>query len=226
MHRASLNLHTCQRLRFGRSHSGISQSLSKTSPHYLFDEDGISRERLETWEHHHARRVKRRPPTSSNVRVECLPTTLDIHRDENRAKVLRRINAPEDTLPYVRPLFLREDGTGTNTRKDTAGAQHNSKNAVNDHPIEQIQKGETVGLGLWPADSLQVQEVHRREKGKDRYIKKGDVLEYSGKPLPSTKFWTNHSASSSPLNRPWLAYMEKHSGSASERFAMTKTSLG
>lgn len=232
MHRASLKFRTCQRPRFGRNHSASPQSLSKTGPHDLLDEDGTDGKRRKNWEQYRARRSKRKDSGASNVRVEDLPETLDIHRDENRAKVLRKINAPEDTLPYVRPLFLKEHGTRTSHRKDTAGAQHNPKNPVNDHPIEQTQKGEAVGSDSWPADSLQAQEARRRNKRKsplenvERYVKKGDVLEYIGKSLPPSKFWAYHPVSLSSLDRPWLVYMEKPSGSGSERFVMTNTFLG
>lgn len=161
-------------------------------------------ESLEPWPDSSGKALARREEDSKDIIVDDLSATLEAHRASNRAAVIRNVQLPESypTTSTMQPL-LGQAGDGGSDIDDTCGRQENEPRQ------------------MWPADSVQAQEIHRKTGKRQGFVRSVDPLEYTG-----TYQWPKHSWKVRQvfkdllMQRPWMAYMEASNEDYLERFVL------
>lgn len=176
--------------------------------------------------------AKERLRNTKDIYVNDLEATLEAHRATNRARIIRRVNAPPDPRVF-RPDFTESndgqkiaverhtDGTPSDeTRSDDVGgpsesAVSNANNAVKDTISLEGTKGNALKpWDFWPAHSTQYQKI----RGLKHIVRTRGALEYHAQEIKPSGTWMLKKAVQDQLHRPWLAYMQgDFGGDASHR---------
>ncbi len=202
---------------------------------YQVDDDRNVIEGSSSWEDHHAREVGRRLVTVKDVVIDDLSATLEAHRASNRASVIRKIHLPPDTSEF----FFRPTIDGRHEVKEVGNerlpegrvpAKDGFKRCLDGDQAGKTPEGDVAAMRIWPADSTQAQRAgggkgwkRVRLRTGNNFVKSTGVLEYTGKSLRPAQAWANSTVGI--FQRPWLAYMEEHSGDGLKRYVVTVTPL-
>ena len=159
---------------------------------------------------------------TKNIFADDLAATLEAHRAENRARVVRKVGSDVDERSFgiYRPLIRNP---GQQTSEGVAAEQTTSVLRPDDEsPLLNVtkidlsknqgallKKRETKRGPSWPTNSLQ----YKNAKGKKNKIKHDQPLEYEGKNLKPCDQWARNvlqpptTSAGIRLQAPWLAKM-------------------
>lgn len=159
---------------------------------------------------------------TKNIFADDLAATLEAHRAENRARVVRKVCSDVDKRSFgvYRPLIRNP---GQQTSEGVAAEQTISVLRPDDESpllnVTKVDLSENQGAVLkerktkrgqsWPTNSLQYKDA----KGKRNKIKPDQPLEYEGKNLKPCDQWARNvlqpptTSAGIRLQAPWLAKM-------------------
>ncbi|KAL8950087.1 MAG: hypothetical protein Q9222_003851 [Ikaeria aurantiellina] len=162
---------------------------------------------------------------AQNIFIGDLEATLEAHRAYNRAKVIRRIDAPPDPrYKHILPESYRDDANRS-SKFDTAS------HSLEQVAVEKQDEDKEPGFGwehdpspkakealkpwdYWPAGSIQ----HQRFRQSKQAVRSGLILEYHARMMGPTDSWKLKSSNlAQKLRRPWLDHLKERGGDALER---------
>ncbi|KAL8936821.1 MAG: hypothetical protein Q9216_004732 [Gyalolechia sp. 2 TL-2023] len=157
---------------------------------------------------------------TQDIHVNDLGATLEAHRATNRAKIIRRVQAPSN--PTIKPLFKRESNDANNSGGTcpTENTQQAVKERKQEEPIaekvvDDIENNKRKPWEFWPAGSMQ----HQKLNGSKQHAPPRSVSEYHARSVNPIGSWKlpSKNPSNTDLSRPWHRYLDEHGGDALQR---------